>query len=117
MGTLYAGGIGVEKDQKRAAVWLLQAGLQGHLLAQTGYAVTAEELRDINESQKLAIINLAARMGDRTALRLLGSTYLEGDGVVPIDQQKATVYLQNAAQKGDVAAEQLLQHIREIGSF
>ena len=109
LGMAYSGGYGVVKDQESAAAWFLQSGLQGHVRSQLEFAVlvTADdyngEHHHITKTQELAIVKLAANMGQREAFRVLADMYRKGDGV-PQDHQKSKQYLRQAAQLGDTAA-------------
>lgn len=117
LGMAYSAGYGVVKDEESATSWFLQSGLQGHLRAQVEFVVmvTADdyngESHHISKTQALAIVNLAASLGQREALRLLGRMYLEGDGVEQ-DHQKAKRYFQHADHLGDTVAQNQLMIMR-----
>jgi len=102
----YAQGLGIEKSPARALDWLERAASNGLPAAQFYYAVNLEAGtggQTPNPSQALAWYRRAAEGGNRDAQRILGTKYLQGDGVEQ-NSDEAMRWLATAAEAGDAGA-------------
>ncbi len=73
VGVMYERGMGVERDQAKAAEWYEKSAWQGYVDAQYNLALMYASGRGVDKNEERAMIWLAkaARQGDREARRLL----------------------------------------------
>ena len=83
LGGMYLVGIGVAKDEKKAAEWIAKAAEQGDADAQSALGGMYLEGRGVAKDEKMAAewIAKAAEQGNSDAQFVLGSIYMEGRGV------------------------------------
>lgn len=93
LGSMYYGGLGVERDIEQATVWLGKAAGQGH-------AEAKRHLKEMRRAGREVVDGwlTAAAKGDATAQYNLGQMYEVGEGVAQSDKQAAAWYAKAAAQ-------------------
>jgi len=105
LGSLYAYGDGVPRDNAEAARWFQRAASQGHPLAQfflgLSYAKGDGVPRDPAEAARL--YRLSADQGNALAQINLGVIYARGEGL-PADKTEALVWFLLAARAGNADA-------------
>ena len=111
LGVFYLEGIGVKKNERKAAEHFFEAAKQNYARAQYNlgcmYAAgTGELVKD--ESAAVYWFTLAAKGGDATAQRVLGVRYLEGRGVKRSLTHGENL-LREAAKNGDLEAAGILR--------
>lgn len=101
LGTMYAGGRGVQKSEIKAAKYFQQAADQGHMVAQFDLGNMYADGRSVKQSYSLAIkyLQLSADQGYSKAQYCLGVMYNNGEGVIQ-SYQKAVKYYKLAADQG-----------------
>ncbi len=118
LGSRYASGLGVEKDDAEAVRWYRLAAEQGHAVAQYSlglhYALGQGVEEDYSESARW--IRRAAEQGHAGAQFLLGSTYENGRGVEP-DFSEALRWYRLAAEKGDDKAKERIASLEPWRCF
>jgi TPR repeat protein len=83
LGTLYAIGKGVPKDDKEAVKWFHKAALQGEVIAQSNLGAHYAKGQGVSKDDKEAVkwFTLAAKQGDSLSQLSLGIMYDVGRGV------------------------------------
>lgn len=73
VGVMHERGLGVEKDEKKAAEWYEKAAVQGYVDAQYNIAIMYASGRGVAKNEPIAMmwLALAAKQGDREARKLL----------------------------------------------
>jgi hypothetical protein len=98
LGSLYAAGLGVDRDPKLAVHWLSRAAAKGHPIAQFDLAQiyhTEASLRDYGKAASL--YRIGARRGWGMARIRLADLYARGQGV-PRNLARAYVWVTLAAE-------------------
>ncbi len=106
---LYRGGV-IDRDVEKALEYLQRAAKQNANAAYLAGKIrlTDEDGRDVTKAVRL--FETAAKGGNDYAAWKLGSMYLYGKDV-PKDDDKATAYLNMAAEQGNEYARQLLRNM------
>lgn len=73
VGVMFERGMGVEKDDTKAAEWYEKAAVQGHVDAQYNIAIMYASGRGVTRNEPIAMmwLALAAKQGDKEARKLL----------------------------------------------
>jgi TPR repeat protein len=109
LGVMYAGGLGIGRDEQAAVSWYAKSAAQGYAPAQTNLGLMYEGGRGVPRDYKEAMhwYLRAAKQDNPMAQNNLGSMYLNGESVEK-DYQKAVEWFQKAAERGVPAAENSL---------
>ncbi len=109
LAVLYDSGLGVEKDQVKAAMWLERAADLGDAEAQSMFGIFNMTGRGIPQDFEEARFWLptALKKGELSAAKYLGTLYLNGAGVTE-DRDKGIRLIRQAAESGDAEAQVLL---------
>ena len=117
VGSLYASGLGVEKDSSAAFRWFERAAAQGHVqaLAAVGSAYATGEGVEIDYGKARNYLRKAEKKGDARAVERLGYLYQHGFGVrrnytITVNKYKV------AAANGNSAAMVALGMMLETGN-
>ncbi|CAG8539646.1 15539_t:CDS:2, partial [Dentiscutata heterogama] len=103
-----------EKDLKAARQLFKEAADNGIADAQLRYAFALiEDKRNLNVTEILKYMNMAADRGNSTALYNLGDIYWNGKLKVPVDKVKAELYIRLAALKNQSRAAEFLEKIHK----
>jgi clan AA aspartic protease (TIGR02281 family) len=109
LGSMYASGVVVKRDDAESAKWYRKAADQGDAKAQTGlglaYDLGMGVNRDYAEARKW--YRKAADQGDATGQNYLGGMYDNGNGV-PLDYHEAAKWYRKAADQGLADAQYVL---------
>lgn len=118
MALLYANGLGVEQDERKALGWYLRAAEQGHVEAQYNAGDMLFFGRGVFSSKQDARYwwEKAANQGYAPALHNLAVIYAYGHGVT-VDHRQALVLWQKAAEKGYEQSQQALSKAYAEGLF
>jgi TPR repeat protein len=116
MGYLYFGGLGVERDLKRAHELYMQSAMREVPLAQFEVAMTLEngDCCTQNYSEAAFWYEEAAKRGNIEAYNNLGALYREGLGVEQ-DYRKAFILFKKAADAGNPQAQFNLGALYDMG--
>ena len=117
LGTLYAYGDGVPRDNAEAARWFQRAAAQGHPLGQffLGLSYAKGDGVERNPAEAARFYRLAADQGNALAQINLGVMYARGDGLPP-DEAEALVWFLLAAGAGNADAEKFQSALeRQLG--
>ena len=116
LGELYANGLGVERDDKKAAEWYGRAVERGDREAMFALAMLQLAGRDggSNSEQGAKLLATAAKLGHATAAYNLGLLYLEGR-MFPQDFGRAAELFRGAAQAGLPEAQYALATLYKEG--
>lgn len=89
VGVMYERGMGVEKDETKAAEWYEKAAVQGYVDAQYNIAIMYASGRGIAKNEPIAMmwLALAAKQGDKEARKLLLDFI---DGKLPHEKKEPT---------------------------
>ena len=106
LGTRYANGRGVERDEAKAVEWFLLAAKQGHAKAQNNLGARYANGKGVERDEAKAVewYRLAAKQGNATAQNNLGARYANGRGVER-DEAKAVEWFLLAAKQGHAKAQ------------
>ena len=106
LGSCYAIGIGVQKDDAEAASWWLKAAEQGNAEAQYNLGIYYESKKALPKKNAEAVkwYRKAAEQGFALAQSTLGDCYREGKGV-PVDHAEAVKWYRKAAEQGNATAQ------------
>jgi len=109
LGSMYAGGLGVPRNDALAVGWFRRAAAQGVAGAQALLGLSYESGEGVPQSYLKALdwYNKAAAQGNAIAETNLGSLYGAGHGV-PQDDTKAAYWYGKAAEQGIVQAQRNL---------
>lgn len=101
LGSMYAEGKGVPKNEREALKWLGLAAKQGHANAQNLLGIMYMSGRGVvkNDKEAVRLFRLSADQGNAGALSLLSLMYLSGQGVKK-DGVEALRLLRLSAEKG-----------------
>jgi TPR repeat protein len=101
LGTFYAYGAGVPKNETQAAIWFRKAAVQGDALAQVELGVAYERGNGVPQDYAQAAVwyRKAGEQGYADAQYNLGLLYAFGQGV-PQDYAQAAVWYRRAAMQG-----------------
>ncbi|GHV38472.1 hypothetical protein FACS1894187_17310 [Synergistales bacterium] len=102
LGSMYANGRGVPKDDKQAVEWYRKAADQGHAAAQYNLGLMYAKTKD--DKQAADWYRKAAEQGYAAAQNRLGFMYDNGQGVTQDDKQ-AVEWYRKAADQGYAAAQ------------
>lgn len=116
IGTAYAGGKGIPKNDTVAARWFGRAAELGSTPALINLGILNLNGQGVpkNPAEGIRFIRVAAERGDAIAQSYLGRAYLSGVGVAE-DQKQALVWLQRAAQQGQNEAQKDLGSVYSLG--
>jgi len=116
LGSLYATGRAMPKDDAKAAFWFRKAAEQGRADAQSHLAILYETGRGVPQSDAQAAewLRKSADQGYAPAQNSLGWLYTTGRGV-PQDDVRAAELYRKAAVQGDTGALSLLSGAYQIG--
>jgi TPR repeat protein len=103
-GNVYLGGVGVDKDLKRAQAYWTQA-CQIRPSLGTGYAIKMNGLG--NNAAAQSFLDMACQ-GDATQCALIAAILQKGAGGMPRDDAKAHAFLDRGCQAGDGTSCQML---------
>jgi TPR repeat protein len=108
LGNLYQNGNGVEKNYEQAVAWYRKAAEEwasSYAMTSLAYMLENGLGTPKNHKKALAAYRKAAEWGDTTAMQVLGTWYLHGEGVEQ-DYGKALMYLREGSEKygGDPTA-------------
>ena len=108
IGSMYANGAGVAKDEAEAIKWYRRAAENGHAGAQFNLGTIYGEGRGAQKNDVEAIkwYRLAAEQGDASAQLILGLMYRGGEGV-PQDYVSAHMWFNLSAAHGDQEAAEM----------
>lgn len=109
----YAGGRGTQTDQNAAMSWLTRAATNGEAVAQLRLGLILMRNPE-TKAQASQWLTQAAQGGHVQAQRVLGTQYLQGDGIEQ-DFEKARQWLTVAADAGSPGAQINLGHIYAQG--
>lgn len=117
VGELYANGLGVPRDDKKAAEWYRLAAARGNADAMFALAMFRLEGRDgpRNREKSAKWLAAAAKLGDPIACYDLALLYMEGE-LFPRNFTRAAQLLRVAAQAGNPEAQYALGTLYERGS-
>lgn len=110
LGSMYANGEGIPKDDREAAKWLHLAAEQGHAQAQADLGLKYYHGRGVPQvhSQAVAWSRKAANQGDVRAQGRLGLIFYDGALGVPQNYGEAVKWFRMAAHQGDTQAQRSL---------
>jgi len=117
LGELYANGLGVERDDKKAAEWYRLAADRGDREAMFSLALLHLSARvdgTNNREQGAKLLAAAAKLGHAGAAYDLGVLYLEGQAF-PQDFARAAELFRSAAQAGSPEAQYALATLFKEG--
>lgn len=116
LGWMYESGQGIEKDDKKAALWYTKSAQQGNMAAQYVLATMYSKGRGViqNTAQAINWYTQAANQGDAIAQFKLGEHYQQGDGV-ELDYKQGISWIKKAADQGHIMAQIRLGKIYESG--
>ena len=117
LGTMYADGLGVDKNKVEAIRWFQQAAEQGFAEAQFTLGVISFKGDGVPQDKAAAVkwYRLAADQGNTRAQFNLGILYGTGDGVQQ-DQAEALRLIRMAADLGNQTAKKALLNLTKPGS-
>ena len=107
LGRLYDSGLGVPKDQAKAAFWYRYAAEQGDVYAQKRLGqIYVEGSNTVTRDTRIGLmwLKMAADHGDIGAQNSLGFLYALGWWGVPKDDARASAWYRKAAEAGDRSA-------------
>jgi TPR repeat protein len=109
LGWLYDRGLGVGRDEEKAAVWYQKAAEKGHLLAQLNLGSMYEYGAGVpqNNEQAFKWYKQAAEQDDPDAQNHVGVAYARGQGVER-DDTAAVLWYEKAARHGFAKAQKNL---------
>jgi TPR repeat protein len=116
MGTVYINGLGVPKDEAKAASWFARGARHGNAMAQFWYGeMTAKGRGGIAADWKAALPHFqgAAQKGVNDAFLELGYMYFNGYGGLEVDPQKAAFCYRRIMAKSPLAQFNLRRLIEE----
>jgi len=116
IGTLYAQGLGVNRDYSQALIWLQKSADQGDAdaLGNLGVMYSAGTGVTKNSAEAANLYLKSAERGSARSAVNLGLAYYRGDGV-PRDLAEADRWFQRAAAEGDPKGQQGLAMVRATG--
>ncbi len=114
LGELYANGLGVEHDDKKAADWYRLAADRGDREAMFALAMLYLSGRAGNREEGAKLLAAAAKLGHVVAAYDLGLLYLEGQ-LFPQDFARAAELFRAAAQLGNPEAQYALATLYKEG--
>ncbi|MGA7486058.1 MAG: tetratricopeptide repeat protein, partial [Xanthobacteraceae bacterium] len=116
LGELYANGLGVVHDDKKAVEWYRLAAGRGDREAMFALAMFhfAGRVADASREQGAKLLAAAAKLGHITAAYDLGLLYLEGQ-LFPQDFARAAELFRGAAQAGSPEAQYALATLYKEG--
>jgi TPR repeat protein len=114
LGELYANGLGVERDDKKAAEWYGQAVERGDREAMFALAMLQLAGRTGNREQGAQLLAAAAKLGHAVAAYDLALLYIEGQ-MFPQDFGRAAELFRSAAQVGLPEAQYALATLYKEG--
>lgn len=116
LGSMYAEGAGVPKDDSKALKWFQKAAALGDRYAQYNLAVAYERGLGVPQDSAKALewYRKSAAQGSSEAENSLGLMYAEGNGV-PRDGAKAVEWYRSAAAHGSPEAELNLGRMYQLG--
>ena len=114
VGEIYRDGRGVEKNVPEALKWFMSAAEQGNIHSALAIIRMHDAKQTDEESFKYALkrIEQLADGGNVTAIRTLGTMYLEGKSVTK-DIEKAKEWFRKSATLGDVFSHNKLKALEE----
>ena len=116
LGELYANGLGVERDDKKAAEWYKFAADRGDREAMFALALfhLTGRAGTVNREQGAKLLAAAAKLGHVAAAYDLALLYIEGQ-TFPQDFARAAELLRSAAQAGNPEAQYALATLYKEG--
>lgn len=109
LASMYAMGLGVPEDDRRAALWFREAADQGDAIASVQLGILYDNGEGVAEDNRQAVFwfRKAAEQGHTLAQILLGKKYDNGEGVAEDDHQ-AVFWFRKAAEQGSAWAQHSL---------
>jgi hypothetical protein len=113
LGKMYSDSLGVLKDYKKAADWLLKAAQAGNAEAMTLLGVMHYYGQGVAPDAKQAVswFTKAAEAGDNEGMYNLAAMYEHGRGVEKEDDEKAVEWYRKAAERGHEGARKRLEQL------
>lgn len=118
IGSQYANGEGVSRDDRRAAQWFLKSAEQNYAIAQNSLAELYELGRGVPDNwvESARWAQRSADQGNAYGMLLVGRAYQFGIGV-PQDRQQAIRWFDKAGSRGDNQGDYWARNLRARGSF
>ncbi len=116
LGELYANGLGIQRDDKKAAEWYRLAAERGDREAMFALAMLHFSGRTgaVNREEGAKLLAAAAKLGNPAAAYDLGLLYIEGQ-LFPQDFARAAELFRSAAQVGNAEAQYALATLYKEG--
>ena len=116
LGELYANGLGVERDDKKAADWYRLAAERGDREAMFALAMFhfSRRIEPASREEGAKLLAAAAKLGQAAAAYDLGLLYIEGQ-LFPQDFARAAQLFRSAAQVGNPEAQYALATLYKEG--
>ena len=116
LGELYANGLGIERDDKKAAEWYRLAADRGDREAMLALAMfnLGGRIGSVNREQGAKLLAAAAKLGQPAATYDLALLYLEGQ-LFPQDFTRAAELFRAASQAGNPEAQYALATLYKDG--
>ncbi len=116
IGNIYAGGLGIPKNDEEAVKWFRKAADQGNARAQNNLGAMFQDGRGVpkNDEEAVKWLRKAADQGSALAQNNLGYSYASGQGVSKNDEE-AVKWYRMAADQGNAFAQNNLGAMYENG--
>ena len=116
VGNMYAEGLGVKRDEKKALIWFRKSADQDFVLAQRNMGRMFHDGRGTkrNEAAALVWFKKAGAQGDPLSQFMVGRLTAAGDGVKR-DYTQARYWFTQAADRGNVDAMYSMGMLCEVG--
>jgi uncharacterized protein len=118
IGSQYARGQGLPRDDRLASQWYRKAAEQNYAIAQNNLAENYEQGRGVPEdwAESRRWAKRSADQGNAYGMLLVGRAYQFGIGV-PQSREEAVRWFERAAEKGDNQADYWARWLRGRGNF
>lgn len=106
LSTLHARGLGVPQDSDAELRWVRRAAEQDHAVAQHNLATLL--VKQGHADQAIPWAERSGRQGMINAFAVLGIIYLQGEGGVNVNPERAWMFLDLASRQGHAQAKEML---------